>query len=204
MTTSSSTWRVLGTTTSPYTRKVRILAAAAHVPFELVDTRSEAGVALLMKVAPLGKVPVVLIGDGDDAQALPDSGLIAQRLWSSHHETLRANSFSLDPEAWDDRAQTIVVEGALDAAINRFYLLRDGLPDTGYVTRQKDRVETTLAALDGRIGFRRPCTSAMLSLGCALDWMVFRNVVDLARWPGLAAFREAWTVSRIGAGTEPG
>jgi hypothetical protein len=34
--------------------------------------------------------------------------------------------------------------------------------------------------------------------------MVFREVIDLPRWPGLQAFREAWTVSRVGAGTEPG
>jgi hypothetical protein len=35
----------------------------------------------------------------------------------------------------------LVVEGALDAAINRFYLRRDGFAETGYVARQRDRVE---------------------------------------------------------------
>lgn len=196
--------RILGTTTSPYTRKVRILAAAAQLPFELVDTRPEDGAALLAKVAPLGKVPVMIVGEGESAQVIPDSGLIAQWLWAHHQTALRAAAFDLDPDQWQDRAVQVVVEGALDAAINRFYLLRDGFAETGYVARQRERVETALAWLDGRIGFRRPCGFAELSLGCALDWMVFRKQVDLGRYPGLAAYREAWSVSRIGAGTEPG
>jgi glutathione S-transferase len=199
----STPLRLLGTTTSPYTRKIRILATAAQLPCELVDTRHEVGAALLARLAPVGKFPVLAIGDGEAPRVLPDSALITQWLWSEHGPALRAASFLLDPDLWDDRALQVVVEGALDAAINRFYLLRDGLPDTGYVTRQRDRVETTLAYLDGRLPFRRPITAPLLTLGCALDWMLFRNVIDLSRFPGLSAFREAWTVSRIGAGTEP-
>jgi glutathione S-transferase len=152
--------RLLGTTTSPYTRKVRILASAAQVPFEFVDTRRDAGAVLLARV--------------------------------------------LDPEMWEERATQTIIDGALDAAINRFYLLRDGSADTGYVTRQRERVEAVLGWLDGQFTFRRPCGVATLALGCALDWMTFRDVVDVTRWPGLQAFREAWAVSRIGAGTEPG
>ena len=105
---------------------------------------------------------------------------------------------------WEDRATQMIIDGALDAAINRFYLLRDGAADKGYVLRQRDRVETVLGWLDGHFTFRRPCGVATLALGCALDWMVFRKVADIARWPGLQAFREAWIVSRVGAGTEPG
>jgi glutathione S-transferase len=196
--------RLLGTTTSPYVRKIRILATAAQLPFELCDTRQEAGAALLARVAPVGKVPVLLVGDGEPAHILPDSSLITHWLWAHHQAPLRAASFLLDPDLWDDRALQVVIDGALDAAINRFYLLRDGSPDSGYVTRQRERLDTSLGWLDTRAIFRRPCGFATLSLGCALDWMAFRNVVDIARYPGLTAFREAWAVSRIGAGTEPG
>jgi glutathione S-transferase len=196
--------RLLGTTTSPYTRKVRILASAAQVPFEFVDTRRDAGAVLLARVAPLAKVPVLLVGEGAEATVIPDSSLITQWLWASYQPALRAASFHLDPEMWEERATQIIIDGALDAAINRFYLLRDGSADTGYVTRQRERVEAVLGWLDGQFTFRRPCGVATLALGCALDWMTFRDVVDVTRWPGLHAFREAWAVSRIGAGTEPG
>jgi glutathione S-transferase len=198
--------RLYGTTTSPYTRKIRILLRAAGVPIEMVDTRTDDGAGALARIAPLGKVPVIETdGLGGAPQVIADSGLIAAWLWAQHAPALRAAGFIVEPDAWEDRALTIAVEGALDAAINRFYLLRDKLPDQGYVTRQGDRVQTTLAWLDaGMPAFARPLTAASLSLGCALDWIVFRAAADLSRFPRLTAFREAWTASGVGAGTEPG
>jgi len=193
--------KLFGTTTSPYTRKIRILTAAAGLPIELVDTRTDAGAGGLAAVAPLGKVPTLV---ADDGQVIPDSGLIADWLWAGHEPALRAAGFRLDPLDFADRALGVAVEGALDAAINRFYLLRDGFDERAYVARQRDRTETTLDWLDGRLRFERPVGAACLALGCALDWMVFRAVGDLCRRPGLVAFRGAWTASGIGAGTEPG
>jgi glutathione S-transferase len=196
------TLRLLGTTTSPYTRKVRILLAAAKLPFTLVDTREDEGSGLLVRLGPIGKVPVLLMGEPEGGESLPDSGLIAQRLWADHGPVLRGAGFVLDPNAWQDRTMQTVVEGALDAAINRFYMKRDGFADTGYVARQRDRVEHLVKWLADKVPFTRPCTATILSLGCALDWMVFRKVVELPA--GLVAFREAWTKSGLGAGTEPG
>jgi glutathione S-transferase len=198
------TLRLLGTTTSPYTRKIRILTAAARLPFELVDTRTDEGAALLQRVSPLGKVPVLLVGEAGDAEVLPDSGLIAHWLWARDQAPLREAGFVLDQEAWEERAMQVAVEGALDAAINRFYLLRDGFADNGYLVRQRERVDAVLGWLELRATFRRPCTLSSLSLGCALDWMAFRKVIDLGRWPGLVGFRDIWAGSGLGAGTEPG
>ena len=195
-----------GTTTSPYTRKVRILARASALDVTFVDTRTDAGAGALARVAPLGKVPVLAV-TGRSPLVLPDSGLIAAWLWAERAASLRAAGFA-SPEgdaAWPELALVVVVEGALDAAINRFYLLKDALPDQGYVTRQRDRVATTLAWLDARVpAFARPVSPAALSLGCALDWMVLRAVVELPRFPRLAAFRDGWAASGVGAGTEPG
>ena len=199
--------RIYGTPTSPYTRKVRVLVKAAGLDATLVDTRTDAGADALARVAPLGKVPALELelADTSSPRVLPDSGLIAAWLWAHHAPALRAAGFDLSPDHWADRARLVTVEGALDAAINRFYLVRDKLPDQGYVTRQAARVTTTLAWLDAHMpDFSRPLGAAALSLGCALDWMVFRGVVDLAPTPRLAAFRDAWRAAGIGAGTEPG
>jgi glutathione S-transferase len=202
--------RLYGTPTSPYTRKLRILARAAGLDVTFVDTRSEGGAGALARIAPLGKVPVVeLVEPSDDGGApgpgvLADSGLISAWLWARHAPALRAAGFDLRPDDWEDRARLVVVEGALDAAINRFYLLRDGLPDQGYVTRQAERVVTALTALDAlRPIFARPLPASALSLGCALDWMVFRKMADPGRYAHLHAFHEAWRASGVGAGTEP-
>lgn len=197
--------RLFGTTTSPYTRKIRILARAAGLDVPLVDTRTEEGADALARTAPVGKVPALELDAAHEPRVLPDSGLISSWLWANHAAALRAAGFDLRPDDWADRERLIVVEGALDAAINRFYLLRDKLPDQGYVTRQAERVGTTLTALESRMpAFARPVTAAALSLGCALDWMAFRAMADVSRYPRLQAFRDAWHASGVGAGTEPG
>ena len=198
--------KLYGTTTSPYTRKIRVLARAAGLEVTFVDTRTDEGAAALARVAPLGKVPVVELPADPTPHVLPDSGLIAAWLWTRHAPELRAAGFAVaQDDVWVERALLVVIEGALDAAINRFYMLRDKLPDAGYVTRQRDRVATALAWLDTRMPvFARPVSAPALSLGCALDWMAFRAATDLSRFPRLVAFREAWTASGVGAGTEPG
>jgi glutathione S-transferase len=206
--------KLYGTKTSPYTRKIRILARAAGLAVTFVDTHTEEGAAALAHIAPLGKVPVVELDrqsglpgafDGGAPRVLPDSGLIAAWLWARHAPALRAAGFELPADDWTGRALTVVVEGALDAAINRFYALRDKLPDQGYISRQGDRVATTLAWLDAHMpAFERPLSGAALSLGCALDWIVLRAMADVPRFLRLVAFRAAWTASGVGAGTEPG
>jgi glutathione S-transferase len=193
--------KLFGTTTSPYTRKVRILLKGLVREHQLIDTRTESGAAALASVAPLGKIPV-LITDGQ-GPVLCDSSLIADWLWMTEGFALRAAGWSLDPFDWAERAMTAIVEGALDAAINHRYLRLDGFAESGYIAKQRQRFERTLGWLDGRITFGRPLGAAALSLGCALDWMAFREVVDLARWPGLAAFRAAWHSAGVGAGSEP-
>jgi glutathione S-transferase len=193
--------RLLGTTTSPYTRKVRVLLRAIGQPYELVDIRTDEGAATLNEVAPLGKIPVLL--DDDLRAVVPDSSLIGGWLWAKEAAALRSNGWDLDPQAFEDQALRTVVEGALDAAINHYYLRRDGFAETGYIAKQRQRVDRVLSWLDERMVFRSPIGAAALSLGCALDWIVFRNVVELERWPALTAFRAAWKASGVGDGTEP-
>ena len=193
--------KLFGTTTSPYTRKVRILLKGLVREHQLIDIRTESGAAAFAAVAPLGKSPV-LVTDGQ-GPVLSDSSTIADWLWMTEGFTLRAAGWRLEPFDWADRGLKDIVEGALDAAINHRYLRLDGFAESGYIVKQRQRVERTLGWLDGRITFGRPLGAAALSLGCALDWMAFREVVDLARWPGLAAFRAAWQGAGVGAGSEP-
>src|SRR6266446_6262609 len=82
---------LFGPTTSPYTRKARILAKAAGLDVTFVDTRTEEGAGQLARVSPLGKVPVLEVeGEGEASPGvIPDSGLIAAWLWAHHAPTLR-------------------------------------------------------------------------------------------------------------------
>lgn len=193
--------KLFGTTTSPYTRKVRILLKGLVREHQLIDIRTESGAAAFAAAAPLGKSPV-LVTDGQ-GPVLSDSSSIVNWLWMTEGFTLRAAGWSLDPFDWADRGLQVAVEGALDAAINHRYLRLDGFAESGYIAKQRQRFERTLGWLDGRITFGRQLGAAALSLGCALDWMAFREVADLSRWPGLVAFRAAWQSAGVGAGSEP-
>jgi glutathione S-transferase len=193
--------RLLGTTTSPYTRKIRVVLNAIAKPYEFLDIRTEPGVGALKAAAPLGKIPVLLPDEA--GTILPDSSLIVSWLWARESVALRAGGWDLDPTAFADRALQTVVEGALDAAINHRYLRLDGFVETGYIAKQRQRVDRVLTWLDERVVFQRPLGAAALSLGCALDWIAFRDVLDIERWPALSAFRQKWKASGVGAGTEP-
>jgi glutathione S-transferase len=193
--------RLLGTTTSPYTRKVRVLLKAIGRPYDLVDIRTDLGAATLKELAPLGKIPVLV--DDESGAIMPDSSVIGSWLWAKESAALQAAGWDLDPLAFEDQALRTVVEGALDAAINHYYLRLDGFAETGYIAKQRRRVDRVLTWLDQRMTFRRPIGAAALSLGCALDWIVFRNVVDLDQWSALTAFRGSWKSSGVGDGTEP-
>jgi glutathione S-transferase len=105
------------------------------------------------------------------------------------------------------------VDEALLALIRRFYLMREGA-DVNARWFQKDpaRVEAILGWLSGRVrekkyvgawagsqGFGR----AELALVTALGWMRFRAVLDVDRWPVLAAFERAWADRPSVAETRP-
>jgi hypothetical protein len=134
---------------------------------------------------------------------LPDSALIVSYLWARHASALRESGFELGDERFDDRALQMIVEGAMDSAINRFYLAADGVADAGYLAKQGERARRCLQWVGPRVAFSRPVTAPVLSYGCFLEWALFRKVVDLEHVPEGATFLSAWRDSGVGAGTEP-
>lgn len=184
-----------GTVTSPFVRKVRIHALEAGIGMEFKETASEAGQAALRKVSPLWKIPV-LQSHGD---TLLDSRIILRWLWETHESALRgAGMRGLGDQLgrFEEENLITLVDGALDAAINRFYLLKDGLPDVGYVTKQGERTRAALTHVasqlrgpsfsgDGRLGL------AEVALLCTLEWLTFRQQWAWQDVPSLVAFHAA-------------
>ncbi len=198
---------LLGTTTSPFTRKLRIALGLAGLDHSFLDSRTDEGGRRLAEVAPLGKVPALIVDAPDRRLVLADSNLGIAWLGLEHHAALLAKGADFRADL-EDEARRLLVSGALDAAINRFYLLRDGFADQHYIARQATRVEVALTAIAKDIdAFTLPpahLRPSSLELACGLDWLRFRNVVDLSRWPALLAFLDRWHDTRLGQGTEPG
>ena len=124
--------KLYGTTTSPFVRRVRVVAAEVGEPIERIDTATDAGQAALREVSPIRKVPVAIV----DGRTLYDSRAIIDWLTTTRGwRRARAAARSLA------RAQSLnAIDAALDSVIQLFYLRRDGvaIDGTPYAERQLD------------------------------------------------------------------
>ena len=180
--------RLFGTVTSPYVRRVRIVAHELGLDCELIDTSTDDGQAELRRRSPIWKVPTAEL----DGQLVFDSGVICAELVGRHGGRGLSAIGSLE-----DRNAVTVVDGALDSLINCFYLGRDGVEaeSVGYLQKQRERAASALAWLDGRIvdgwlSAGRQFGLAEVALGTAAAWMRFRGTYPIERHPGVVACLE--------------
>lgn len=191
-----------GTTTSPFVRRVRVVAAELGVPVELIDTAKDAGQAALRGLTPIRKVPIARI----DGRLLFDSRVIIDWLTT----TRGFGGLAPARDRWREANLVNAIDGALDAAISLFYLRRDGVPVDGspFAARQLERVAAILGWLTtelapGQPGFGEGLGLAEVSLVAALDWMAFRGAYPVEQAPALLAVRAAWAERPSLATTRP-
>lgn len=189
---------LIGTTTSPFVRRVRVVAIEKGIPFTLVPALTDEGQAALRQASPVWKVPVAIFDDGRVAY---DSRVIVDELCHDGWGPLRPPSTNPVARVAEENVVTMIDE-ALASLIRRFYLQRDGASlDAPYLQKDLERAHTILRHLDETIvgvhatshgdragGFGR----AELALVTALDWCVFRKTFDVAQTPRLEALRAHW------------
>jgi glutathione S-transferase len=178
--------KLYGTTTSPFVRRVRVVAAEVGEPIDRVDTATEAGQAALREVSPIRKVPVAIVEGRTlfDSRAIID-WLVEQRGWGALARRDR----------WDELDRVNAIDAALDAVIQLFYLRRDGvaIDGTPYAQRQLDRTAAIFAWLDARAPFGGGLALSEISLVAALDWMDFRGTYPTERaGANVLAVRARW------------
>jgi glutathione S-transferase len=182
--------RLFGTITSPYVRRVRVVAHELGLPVTLEPTATEAGQRELIARTPLWKVPIAeLAGEGAAPQLVFDSRVIVDELLRRHGHGPFAPLAAADVEA---RNVITVADGALDALIHNFYLQREGLgPEAApFLQRQADRAASALAWLDARAegGWLTPAMQfglPELAVATGLAWMRFRATYPIERHPRL-------------------
>lgn len=170
--------KLYGTTTSPFVRRVRVIAAELGVTYELVNTAHDDGQAALRERTPIWKVPIAEL----DGRTLYDSRVIIDWL-----TTTRGWAGLRQPrDQWRDANVLNAIDAALDSAIQIFYLRREGIDALAlpFGQRQLERVAAIFEWLPGELPSHDPARGlglAELSLVCALDWMDFREVYATAR-----------------------
>lgn len=192
--------RLYGTTTSPYVRIVHVLATELGLAPERVDTATDAGQAALRAVSPIWKVPAAEL----DGRVLLDSRSIFD--WLTATRGWGGLAPPRDPVA--TRTQVVAIEAALDAAIQPFYLRRDGLDLAGvpWADKNRARIAAIFGWLDGERAagrFGAALGHAELALICTLDWMDFRAAYPTADHPTLLGVRRAFADRPSVAATRP-
>lgn len=170
--------KLIGSLTSPYVRKVRIVMAEKKLDyqFELEDVW---GNDQILKANPLGKVPCLVLPGGE---AIFDSRVIVEYL------DTRSPVSRLIPESSRERLEVraweALADGVLDAAV--LARLEQTWPgrsaeqrSQAWVDRQLQKVQVALVAVSKGLGDKPFCGGVHLSLadiavGCALDYLAFR------------------------------
>jgi len=186
--------KLLGTPTSPYTRKVRVVLAEKRIDYDFViDPPYEAATGV-PAFNPLGKVPVLVL---DDATTIFDSRVIVEYLDNASPVA------KLLPEDTRHRIQTrrweALADGCTDAtaAIVMERRRPHELQWPAWFERQQDKIARALHMMSDDLGTRAWCCGDFFNLSdiavaCSLGFLDLR--LPDVRWretyPNLARLSE--------------
>jgi glutathione S-transferase len=180
--------KLLYTINSPYARKVRIVAAEKHIEMVLEEVVLASPDCPVKLHNPLGKVPVLILDDGD---SLYDSRVIVEYL---DNRTPLAHLLPHDHNArvWVRRCEALA-DGVCDAAVAVIMEQRKEVQDAAHIAKQMDKVTRGLQVLDKDLGKQKWCVDDTFSLadiavGCLLGYLSlrFNTVINLAKdYPNL-------------------
>lgn len=171
--------KLIGSTTSPYVRKVRVVMAEKKLEYAFVTEDVWGATTTISSSNPLGKVPCLIM---EGAEALFDSRVIVEYL-----DTLSPVG-KLIPAVGRERAEIktweALADGVLDAAIlARMEAIWVGRTDAqrsqAWIDRQLVKCTDAFKAMSLGLGDKPFCAGIHLSLadiavGCALGYMDFR------------------------------
>lgn len=169
--------KLVGSYTSPFVRKVRVVMAEKKLDYEFVLENVWAEDSQIQKHNPLGKVPCLLM---DDNSALFDSRVIVEYL-----DTLSPVG-RLIPQSGRDRAATkcweAAADGLLDAAVTiviETMRRPEELRSPAWIERQYGKMRAALDHMEKGLGEQSFCMGINISLadiavGCALGYLDFR------------------------------
>ncbi len=169
--------KLIGTLTSPYVRKVRVVMAEKKLDYVFELENVWAADSTIQAANPLGKVPCLIMEDG---AAIYDSHVIVEYL-----DTLTPVCKLIPPngrERAEVKCWEALADGVLDAGVLVF--LEKGqrppeLQSAAWIERQMGKIHASLKAMSNGLGETPFCTGIHYSLadvavGCALGWLNFR------------------------------
>jgi glutathione S-transferase len=190
--------KLIGSLTSPYVRKVRVVLLEKNVAHEFVNDPPWEANSSVPQYNPLGKVPALLC---DNGEALFDSNILLDYI---EQIAPVPALFPLDKMvALEVKQLVMLADGILDAGVA---ILLEGRRPTDkqyavWVARQQGKIERGLAVLEARAQGKTwlhdaELSAADIAAGCMLLWLDFRmaQLAWRARYPALLALAERLAV----------
>lgn len=168
--------KLLGTVTSPFTRKVRVVLAEKRLECEFVVDVPNTLESTAIRYNPLGKIPVLVL---DDEHSIFDSRVIVEYLDNA------SPGNRLIPEEKRPRIQVrrweALADGCTDAAIALFNEKKKPAEQQSaeWITRQQGKVDRALQAMADELAAKAWCagdffTLADIAVGSCLGWLELR------------------------------
>ena len=168
--------KLIGSLTSPYVRKVRIVLAEKKIEYEFeLDSPWSPG-SNVPNINPLGKIPVLVL---DEETTLFDSRVISEYLdnFAPNNKLMPApNRERTEVKRWEALA-----DGICDAAALTFLERKRPTErqDVDWITRQESKLIRGLEYMAEQLGEHAWCMGTHFSLadiasGCALGYLAFR------------------------------
>ncbi len=168
--------KLIGSLTSPYVRKVRIVLSEKKIDYEFEVDSPWSPESKVAELNPLGKVPVLLL---DDSTVLFDSRVIVEYI-----DSVAPNN-KLMPESNRERAEVkrwgAVADGICDAAA-LIYVERkrpEAQQSADWIARQHEKIIRGLEYMSAQLADGNWCMGTHFSLSdvcaaCALGYLAFR------------------------------
>jgi len=189
--------KLIGSISSPYVRKVRVVMAEKKLDYQFVEENVWSADTNIMQSNPLGKVPCLVMEGGE---ALFDSRVIVEYL-----DTLSPVG-KLIPPLGRERAEVKTWEALADGVLDALILARleanwggrkKEERSQGWIERQIAKTQSSLKAMSQGLGEKPFCAGIYLSLadiavGCALGYLDFRfpDIDWRSTYPNLAKLHE--------------
>lgn len=193
-------YTLIGSTTSPYVRKLRMFFIHHHVDckFSPINYLEEKDAAYLREINPINKIPVLLIQE----RPLYDSRVIYNYF---------EKNLNLAPLTREEQNILSAIDGAMDTSINLFSLRRGGLDLTSgnnpFINRQNERVPLILNYLlpwVKTLNEKANCEWNFLtmSLYSYLYWGQFREILSLENFPEMQNFIKKYNETSLAKETQ--
>ena len=199
--------KLIGSLTSPFVRKVRIVLAEKKIDYEFVIDSPWTPDSGVRNLNPLGKIPVLALDD--------DTVLFDSRVISEYLDNVAPNS-KLMPATNRERTEVkrweALADGICDAAALTFLERKRPVEQQSadWISRQNDKIIAGLEYMSEQLGDQNWCMGTHFSLadiaaGCALGYLAFRfpEIDWNVKHPNLARLNEKLTLRPAFADTLP-